>query len=171
MKVNVTNSITSLMATTRVYIVANGPVRPYATIKGGYTFLRTRLAIIDPDDTDSCEPVESDLLNRDGSFSYAAGGGIRMDAAWFFKKLQRGHIYFDLSTTMLQGGRIQYMTNNAPKPGTNANHSSSNRVKEVEALFIDTTTKVVHPHHVGYLNTAFLQMMDFRLSVTANFGK
>ncbi len=170
MKVNVSNRITSLMANARLYIVANGPVRPYATVRGGYSFIRTRLNILDPDDQDSCEPVETDLLNRDGTFSYSAGGGVRIDAAWLFKNMDRGKLYVDLSSTMLQGGRVQYMTNNPPAQTTNANHSSSMRTRDVEALFIDTTTQIVHPHHVGYLNTSFLQLMDFRLSLAATIG-
>ncbi len=58
MDVLVNNNITTLMATTRLYLLLKGPVRPYATVKAGYSFFRTELSIVDPDDNDSCKPVE-----------------------------------------------------------------------------------------------------------------
>lgn len=165
MNVIVNNTFTNLMATTRLYMVVDGPVRPYATVKAGYSFFRTRLVIEDPDAQDSCEPVESDLLSHDGTFVYSAGGGIRIDASWIFRKQPRGMWYIDVSSAMTQGGRVSYMNEDAPDP---SNHNMSTRAKEVQAEFINTQTQVVHAHHVGYLYNSFVQMMDFRLGVTMN---
>jgi len=164
MNVIVNNSVISIMAITRLYLVANGPVRPYATFRAGYTSFGTRLNIVDPDDTDSCTPVESALLSRDGTFAYSAGGGIRIDAAWIFRKTPKGMIFIELGSNITQGGRVNYMNEDAPEPG--ASHMASTRAKEVEGRFINTQTQVVHSHHVGYLYNSFVQMVDFRLGVT-----
>ena len=170
MDVVVTNSITTLMATTRLYLLVNGPVRPYATLKAGYSFFRTDLRIMDPDDQDSCKPVESDKLSKDGTMVYSAGGGLRVDAAWLFRKAPKARYYIDLGATMTQGGRVSYMNENPPDPATSHAAMSSTRVKEVDGQFINTQTQVVHSHHVGYLYNSFVQMMDVRLGLTLNFG-
>jgi len=168
MNVIVNNTFTNLMATTRLYLLVDGPVRPYATVKAGYSFFRTRLVIEDPNLEDSCKPVESDLLSHDGTFVYSAGGGVRIDAGWIFKSQPRGRWYIDVSSSMTQGGRVNYMNEDAPDP--TATHNMSTRSKEVEAEFINTQTQVVHSHHVGYMYNSFVQMMDFRLGVTFNIG-
>jgi opacity protein-like surface antigen len=162
MNIVVNNSFMSLMATTRLYFVLDGPVRPYATVKAGYTWFITNLTINDPDDTDSCTPVESDMLQKDGTFAYSAGGGVRFDLAWIFKKkLSKGYYFLDISSNVLQGGRVNYMNEDAPDP--QSSHNMSTRAKDVEAQFVNTQTQVVHSHHVGYLYNSFVSMMDFRL--------
>ena len=170
MNVVVNNSFTSIMANARLYLLVDGPIRPYATVKAGYMFFNTKLTIIDPDDTDSCEPVEKDILSKDGTMVYSAGGGVRIDAAWLFKKAPKGTYYIDLGTTMTQGGRVNYMNEDAPDPGYTSHNSMSTRVKEVEGRFVNTQTQVVHAHHVGYLYNSFVQMVDFRLGLIINFG-
>lgn len=166
MNLVVNNSIFGVMGITRVYFVLDGPVRPYATFRAGYTFFATNLSIIDPDNGDSCEPLESAILSRDGTMAYSAGGGIRIDIAWLAKNVDRGKYFIDLSSNILQGGRVNYMNEDAPDPGTS--HQRNTRAKEVEARFINTDTQVVHAHHVGYLYNSFVQMMDFRLGINVN---
>ncbi|HZY81387.1 MAG TPA: outer membrane beta-barrel protein [Cyclobacteriaceae bacterium] len=164
MEMTVNNNFTSVMGVTRLYFILDGPVRPYATVKAGYTFFNTTLSIFDPDDGDSCEPLESDILSKDGTFAYSAGGGVRMDLAWLFKNVKKGNFYIDLSSSILQGGRVEYMNENPPNNSNSNMHAG--RVKEVTADFINTQTQVVHPHHVGYLYNSFLQMVDFRLGMS-----
>jgi opacity protein-like surface antigen len=162
MEVNVINQIISLMAVTRLYLALDGPVRPYATLRAGYTGFRTDLTIIDPDNGDPCEPLDGYLLSRDGTFAYSAGGGVRVDAAWIFKKAKKGRIYIDLSSNMMQGGRVNYMSE---KPPAHNAMTGTSRARDVEARFINTETMVIHPHHVGYMYNSFMQLMDFRLGV------
>lgn len=164
MNIVVNNSFTSLMAVTRLYFTVDGPLRPYATFRAGYTWFSTNLSILDPDESDSCHPVESNILSRDGTFAYSAGGGLRVDMGWLFREIEKGHFYIDLSSNILQGGRVNYMNEDAPEPGVS--HKSPPRAKEVQGRFINTDTQVVHAHHVGYLYNSFVQMVDFRLGVS-----
>jgi hypothetical protein len=171
MNVVVNNNITTLMASTRLYLLLKGPVRPYATVKAGYSFFRTKLEILDPDDDDSCKPLERSILSKDGTLVYSAGGGVRIDMAWIFRKVrEKDKFYLDLSATMIQGGRVNYMNEDAPNPTTSSHSGMSTRVQEVDGQFINTQTQVVHSHHVGYLYNSFVQMMDFRLGLTVNIG-
>jgi opacity protein-like surface antigen len=166
MEMTVNNSLATLMVNTRLYLAVHGPLRPYASVKAGYTFFKTNLSIFDPDNGDSCEALETDILSLDGTFAYGAGGGLRLDIGWIFEKAPRGRYYIDLSSNIIQGGRVSYMNENAPPP--NMTHGGPSRAKEVEADFINTQTQVVHPHHVGYLYNSFVQMMDVRLGMTFN---
>lgn len=167
MDVIVNNTYTTVMAVTRLYLIQNGPVRPYASVRAGYTFFRTQLGIYDPDISDSCEPVESNLLSKDQTFAYSAGGGLTIDAGWLFKKAKPGRWFIDISSNILQGGRVNYM--NEDPPDMNNTHRNT-RAKEVEARFINTETQVVHDHHVGYMYNSFVQMVDFRLGLKINLN-
>lgn len=169
MNIVVNNSIITVMATSRLYLLINRPIQPYATLKAGYSLFRTQLQILDPNDKDSCEPVESHILSNDGTMVYSAGGGVRIDLGWLFKR-ERAKYYIDFGSTMIQGGRVSYMNENPPDPNT-SHAGMSTRVKEVTAQFINTQTQVVHSHHVGYLYNSFVQMMDFRLGLTINLGE
>jgi len=168
MEMTVNNNFASVMGVTRLYFVLDGPIRPYATVKAGYTFFNTTLSIFDPDDGDSCEPLERDILSKDGTFAYSAGGGVRIDVAWLFRSVQKGNFYIDLSSSVLQGGRVEYMNERPPLQSSSGGNGSMHptRAKEVMADFINTQTQVVHPHHVGYLYNSFLQMVDFRLGMS-----
>ncbi len=84
--------------------------------------------------------------------------------AWIFKKMQRGNFYIDLSSNILQGGRVNFMNEDPPQAA--GSHNMTTRVEEVTAPFINTQTQVVHAHHVGYLYNTFVQMMDVRLGMS-----
>ncbi len=165
MKVVVDNTYTNIMGTIRINLLMRGPVIPYATIKGGYTHFATNLGIFDPDETDSCHPVESDVLSRDGTLAYAAGGGVRVDLGWMFSRIEKNRFFLDLSSQVLQGGRVKYMSEDPPSATTQ--HNGAGRAQDVVADFINTDTQVVHPHHVGYLYNNFVQMVDFRFTLSA----
>jgi hypothetical protein len=125
------------------------------------------LNIYDPNDLDSCEPVETDILQKDGTFIFSFGGGLKYDLVNVFKKLRKEFLYVNLSAFYTQGGAINYMNTDGP---TAQHHSNSNRMSEFEAAFINTQTQIIHKHHVGYLYTSSVQMMDFRLSFIYRSG-
>jgi opacity protein-like surface antigen len=163
MDINVTNSFMNLMASGRYNLITGKKLTPYVGAKAGYSWFRTDLNIYDPDDFDSCKPVETDLLQKDGTWIYSIGGGLKYDLSSVFKKLKNGSMLINLSAYYTQGGMVNYMNTDAP----DAHHTASqhNRATDVEAEFINTQTQVVHKHHVGYVYSSFAQMMDFRLTL------
>lgn len=166
MNVTVTNSFVNVMATGRYYITPSKLLQPYVSAKVGYSYWSTNLSITDPDDFDSCKPIESDILKSDGSFVGSAGIGVRWDMSSAFKSLDDGHFFVDLSTSYSKGGKISYMSTDPPK---NTPHTSP-AADMVEAGFINTQTQVVHKHHVGYVYNSFLELMDIRLSLVYRFN-
>jgi len=167
MNIQVTNSFTNLMGALRLYVRNSGLVRPYAEFKGGYSNFRTQLLILDPNDMDSCEPVDKELLKKDGTMVYSAGGGVRLDLAALSRHGRPGRAYLDFSVNVLQGGKVNYMNTDAP---AQTHQRTTPRADEVQAEFINTQTQVVHKHHVGYVYSSYIQATDMRLGLTFSLG-
>src|SRR5688572_2406889 len=159
MDIIVDNSFLNLMFGSRYMLTASEQnyLKPYVSLKAGYSWFRTNLNIYDPDDDDHCEPVEHDLLMKDGTFLVSGGGGLQWDMKGIFKKHSPNRLLFNIGVNLTLGGQVNYMNTDAPSP-THTNHNHS----DVNAQFINTQTQVVHEHHVGYVYTSFLEMMDFR---------
>jgi len=164
MDVDVTSSFMNLMASGQYNLVTGKQLVPYVGAKAGYSWFRTDLNIYDPDDLDNCKPVETDLLQKDGTWIYSIGGGLKYDLSSVFKKLRNGSMFINLSAYYTQGGAVNYM--NADAPDIHHATSPPNRTSDVEAEFINTQTQVVHKHHVGYVYSSFAKMMDYRLTLT-----
>ncbi len=166
MNINVTNSFTNLTASGRYNLITGKKLTPYVGFKAGYSFFDTELTITDPNDWDSCSPVETDILKKDGTFIYSIGGGVKYDLSNLFKKMRNEFLYLNLSCFYTQGGMVNYMSTDAPA----ANHGSmSSQARDVEASFINNQTQVIHKHHVGYVYSSYAQMMDYRFAFTFRF--
>ena len=165
MDVTVSNSFTNLMAFSRYYLLTEGSFQPYLTAKGGYSRFSTDLNIYDPDDWDHCEPVETDILQHEGTMIGSLGAGFRLDFSTMFKKMGYGRLYLDFNTNFTQGGSVHYMNTDAPSSAHHHTTTTSSRSTDVQANFINTQTMVVHQHHVGYLYSSPVQMLDFRLGI------
>lgn len=161
MRVTVTNAFTNFLLAGRYYLIKDGKFQPYLSAKGGYSNYRTDLGIYDPDDSDNCEPVESDMLQRDGTLIGSFGAGFRLDFATMIKKMKPGQLFVDFSSNVTQGGSVRYMNTDAPSHHP-TNHNATDAVT---AEFINTQTQVVHSHHVGTLYSSPVQLLDFHLGV------
>jgi opacity protein-like surface antigen len=164
MDVRVTNSFTNMMASLRYNLTSGTKVTPYVGFRAGYAWFRTNLNIYDPNDWDDCAPVETALLHKDGTLVYGAGGGLQYDLSHVFKRLSTGALNLNISAYYTQGGMVNYMNTDAPDHHAPA---PANRVGDFTADFINTQTKVVHKHHVGYVYNSLVKMMDFRVSITS----
>ena len=167
MDIIVANTFMNIMAYSRWYLAVNGPLRPYLVGKLGYSRFSTDLNIIDPDDTDHCEPVDHDVLYRDGTMIVVVGAGVKIDIASVFKKLQAGRFYLEGNINFVQGGEVRYMNADA-----NPNHQkAAPDVSHVMAEFVNTQTQVVHKHHVGHVYQSPVQMTELRAGFSMNISK
>jgi opacity protein-like surface antigen len=164
MDIQVSNSFFNLMASGRYYLLTGKKVSPYVGLKAGYSWYVTDLNIYDPDDFDSCKPVETDMLQQDGTWIYSLGGGLQYDLSDLFEKLRKEVLLISVSAFYTQGGTVDYMNTDVP----DGHHSGSppNRTSDLEASFINTQTQVIHKHHVGYVYSSYAQMLDFRFTIT-----
>ncbi len=159
MDIIVNNTFLNFMVGGRYYIieVEGKNMKPYVSLKGGYSWFHTNLNIYDPDDNDHCEPVDSDILMKDGTFLISGGGGFHWDLSSVFKKKEPNRFLFNAGANLTLGGKVNYMNSDAPTQNHNIqNHS------DVSAQFINTQTQVVHEHHVGYVYSSFVEMVEIR---------
>jgi hypothetical protein len=160
MDIIVNNSFYNVIVTTK-YFLSTGNIRPFVTGKVGYTFFNTNLNIYDPDDADQCEPIDTDVLLKDGTVIFSAGVGVRWD---ILPKKDPGLFFINFSATMTSGGRVNFMNVDAPS------HNHATHTSDVYAKFLDTQTQVVHEHHVGNVYTSTMAMADFRLGISRRIG-
>jgi hypothetical protein len=161
--VHVNNNITNLRLTGKYFLRKDTKFNPYVSAKAGWAWFTTRLTIDDPEDTDGCTPLVNDVLQRDNTYSVSAGAGARLDFSALFKNMPTDRFYFDMSVHVVQGGRIQYMN-------VHQDSKQSAPDSDVMAKFINTRTQVIHTHHVGYVYTNMLNMMEYRFGVICKFN-
>jgi hypothetical protein len=155
MDIVVNNSITTFMLGGRYYLRDASLLRPYVNLKAGYSIFTTDLNIYDPSDWDNCEPIDTELLIKDGTLVASAGAGVQYDLSGLFKRMRSDLLVLNLSVNLTMGGRVNYMNTDAP---THHHPSTS----DVTARFINTQTQIVHDHHVGYVYTSYAEMVDMR---------
>ncbi len=161
MDIIVNNNFYNVMLTGR-YFLMNGKIKPFITGKVGYSFFNTDLSIYDPDDMDHCEPVENNVLSRDGTIIFSAGAGLRWE---LLPKKTPGLLFMNLAANYSAGGKVNYMNVDGPS------HSHTAHTSDVYVKFINTQTQIVHDHHVGNVYSSPLELMDFRLSVSIMLGR
>jgi hypothetical protein len=162
--VHVNNNITNLRLTGRYFLRSGKKFNPYVSGKAGWSWFTTRLTIDDPEDVDGCTPLVNDVLQRDNTYSLSAGAGARLDFSMFFKNMPSNRFAIDMSVHAVQGGRVQYMN-------VHQDSKSTPPQSDVMASFINTRTQVIHQHHVGYVYTNMLNMVEYRLGVICKFGE
>ncbi|MBT1697997.1 hypothetical protein KK083_13980 [Fulvivirgaceae bacterium PWU4] len=146
------------------YFLRNGKlINPYLVGKLGITTFSTTLTIQDPEDEFSCHPLESDVLSRDHTYTASGGAGVRVDFSSIFRKMDAERFYFDLNAVATQGGNVRYM-NSEVDPSQPAPD------QDVMAKFINTQTQVIHEHHVGYVYSSLLNMVEYRFGVICRLG-
>lgn len=160
--VHVSNNITNLRVIGKYFLRNDKKFNPYVSGKAGWAWFTTRLTIDDPEDVDGCTPLVNDVLQRDNTYSLSAGAGARLDFSAIFTRMSAKHFYFDMSVHAVQGGRVQYMN-------VHQDSKSTPPTSDVMAKFINTRTQVIHAHHVGYVYTNMLNMMEYRLGVVCRF--
>jgi hypothetical protein len=161
--VNVSNNILNLYLAGKHFLRNSKNVNPYLSAKMGWTFFSTSLTIEDPADEYSCHPIESDILSRDNTYSFSGGAGVRVDFQSLFPKAESQRFYFDLSVHSTHGGIVKYMN-------VKMNPSLPLPDQDVVARFINTQTQVIHEHHVGYVYSSVLNMIEYRIGVVCRPG-
>jgi hypothetical protein len=160
MNIVVNNGFMNFLVAGRYYF-HQGKVQPYVTGKFGYSHFVTSLNIYDPDDRDHCEPVDTNILKRDGSIVGVLGAGFQFDLS---PKKHPRMFFANLNAQYTSGGNVEYM--NVDSSNTqHAGHTS-----DVYSQFMNNQTQVVHEHHVGNVYSNWLNMVDVRLTFAMRFG-
>jgi hypothetical protein len=157
MDIHVSNSTINVLAGGRYYL-SEKSVRPFISGRFGYSNYSTTLSVFDPDEGDDCAPLDSEVLKRDGSLIFSAGGGIQIDLR---PKKDPGTLLLMLSSNYSSGGKVDYMNVDA-----NNRHTPTAKKSDVYMRFLNTQTQVVHEHHIGNIYSNVIEMIDFRIGIT-----
>jgi hypothetical protein len=152
----VNNNIFNVNITGKWFLRNSKKLNPYVTGKLGWSRFSTNLYIEDPEDETSCEPLESDVLYHDETFTASAGAGMRLDFSSIFSKMPSDLFYVDMSILTVRGGTVSYMN-------VDLDPSQPAPAKDVMAKFINTDTMVIHEHHVGHVYSGLVDMLQYRL--------
>lgn len=158
------NDIINFQLTGKYFLRQNKNVMPYLMGKAGWSWFSTNLTIEDPADQFSCYPVESDILHSDNTYIVSGGAGVKIDFNTFFKKMDNGRFYFDLGVNATQGGKIRYMN-------SKIDPSQGPPDQDVMGKFLNTQTQVIHEHHVGYVYTSLINMVEYKLGAFCRLGR
>jgi opacity protein-like surface antigen len=159
----VSNDIFNFGITGRYFLRPGKLIDPYLTGRVGIAVFSTTLTIEDPEDEFSCHPLESDVLSKDHTYTASGGAGVRIDFSSIFRKMDAERFYFDLHVMTTQGGNIRYMN-------AEMDHAQTMPDRDVTAKFINTQTQVIHEHHVGYVYTSLVNMVEYRFGVVCQLG-
>jgi Outer membrane protein beta-barrel domain len=156
--VNVSNNTFNLMLNTRLYYPTESIFRPYLQLRGGLSNFYTSLVIEDPEDVDGCRPLESDILKSSATLAGGAGIGMRINLGG------SGCTKYavDISSNYTTGGRVDYMNLKKATPTVKP-------VADVNADFMNLHNQVVHTHHVGYVYSSPLRLLDLRVGLSVVF--
>ncbi len=184
-QINTTLSVTNSFINTGLYLryafaPAEARLIPYADVRAGGAFYNTNLVIADPADTDNCRPLVNDLLQKDKALTGYVGGGLDVRLTNLDKTCGNSISYLFVSAGIHMGGPVSYMNvdkdldPNAHPQQTNTPHNhgageSKNGRDPIYADFINTQTQVVHTHHVGYVYTAPIQLLECKVGLRILF--
>jgi hypothetical protein len=147
--------------------------QPYIEGKVNGIFFQTELIIEDPEDLSNCEPLQSDLLTKDANIAATLNFGFdfrlsKIHTA-FSEESTPSNLYFFMSGGFTIGGKVSYM--NVETEPTHFHQQASQQPDKNPYYvdFINTQTQVVHQHHVGYVYTSPVRMMEIKGGIILRF--
>lgn len=147
------------------------PVRAYITPQIGYSFMKSRIRIADPEDTDGCAPLDNKIKHRAAGASYGLELGAEFDIRKIFTGNDRPEQRLYLSVSYLGSFNkmdyvnVRYMSDH--EHGITAgdhNHALSEENRDLTAEFINLATENIHEHKIAEIYRTPLRF------VTVNVG-
>jgi hypothetical protein len=168
--VSVVNNVFNTGLLVRYELFPDAALRPYAVGRAGMSRFSTNLSIEDPREihTDKCpQPLETETLAADVSWTTGAGVGLRYDLGTIFKGLGRNSLFFDISANYSKGTIVDYMSVDPPS-GT---FVTGENVESVNFLFANEAhPEIIHEYHTGYLYRTPLELMNYRFALSYKFN-
>jgi hypothetical protein len=164
--VTYSSNVSSLNASVRFEALRIGGIGLWAGVKGGGTKFKSGFTIADPEDSDGCEPLESEKLARDFALQGGAEAGVNVDLAMFSKSMAKDQILVQFRAGLLRGGAVDYINVRATEDSRHHNHTSVNDGSTpVNVRFVNVGTGIEHQHEVARMHTSPVNYLDCGVSV------
>ncbi len=167
--VSVTNNMVQAGLALNYIPMPSSWVSPVLTARLGGARLGTHLSIEDPRESHTVDcpvPLVSETLQRDLSFTYGLGAGLRFDLGRAFPSLDNNRFFLILSANYLAGTPVSYMSVNPPQHAFNTGEG----VESVNIRFAsEAQPEIHHEYHSGYLYRTRLEMVQFGFGITMTF--
>jgi len=160
--VNYSSNVIQANIASKVFLIKDKSLMPYASGKVGYTSFYSNIYIEDPNDPAGCKALDQRNLIKDGTISTAYGAGLQVSWDAFGKKKNNKGAYIDISVNSIRGGDLDYI--NTKKLIDADNPPTGTDGKPLNVRFINATTQEIHEHQVAEVYSTPLRLLEFKLS-------
>ncbi|MEO6611583.1 MAG: hypothetical protein ABIT05_05245 [Chitinophagaceae bacterium] len=160
--VNYSSNVLQASIASKVFLLTDKNIMPYASGKVGYTSFYSNIYIEDPNDPNGCKALDQRNLIKDGTIMGGYGGGLQVNWDAFSKKKNNKGAYIDISVNSIRGGNLDYI--NTKKLIDANNPPTGSDGKPLTVRFINATTQEIHEHQVAEVYTTPLRLLEFKLS-------
>ena len=167
--VNYTSNVWNAAAGARFTLLRKGAVLPFVTVKAGYQQFYSNVFVEDPADPEGCRALDRKSILKDGTATFAYGGGLRAELSRIFKGVVPGRNFIELSVTQVRGGNIEYINTRKLKDKAPAADDPDVIKRSLNMRFINASTQNIHEHQVAEVYTTPLRQLDFRLTYVFRF--
>jgi hypothetical protein len=152
-------------------------IRPYITPQIGYAFMRSRIAVADPQDEDDCQPLDKTTVQRYSGLTYGGELGVEVSMERMFKNVSTENkhrlyasVSFLNSFNTFEYINVKYMEDHDHAAMTGgSHHASSDDGRDVNAQFVNVTTNTIHEHKIAELYKTNLQFWGINVGYVFNF--
>lgn len=154
-------------------------IRPYITPQIGYSFMRSRIAVADPQDEDDCQPLDKTTVQRFSGLTYGGELGVEVSMERLFKNVaseNKHRLYASVtflnSFNQFEYINIKYMEDHdhaAMTGGDHSGHTSPADGRDVNTQFVNVTTNAIHEHKIAELYQTHLRFWGINVGYVFNF--
>lgn len=152
-------------------------VKPYIKPQIGWSTMKSKIVIADPNDVDDCQPLDRETNNVFRGPVYGGEAGLEIDMERMFKKVSEPNKhYLFVSASYLRGfNKLEYINQ---KYMTSHDHSAmpagSNDMgtddgRDVTTTFINVTTNEIHDHKIAELYRTPFEMWGIKIGYVVYF--
>jgi hypothetical protein len=146
------------------------PVRGYVTPQIGYSFMRSRIRIADPADTDDCQPLENRISQRSNGLTYGGELGVEMDLQRLIRHEGPTNNRLYVSVSFLGSAKkLDYINTRYMNEHENVVYSPEhgNHVSEdgrpLTAKFVNVSNNDLHEHKIAEVYSTYLRFINVNI--------
>lgn len=150
-------------------------VRPYIKPQIGWSTMRSKIVIADPNDVDDCQPLDRQTNHSFRGPVYGGEIGVEVDMSRIFKNVyQENQHYLYISGTYLRGfSNFEYINQKYMTSHEHGIHGGSESEtadgRDLTTSFVNVTTNEIHDHKIAEIYNTPYEMWGLRIGYVIYF--